>query len=463
MTMAPNPTLLWFVIGYGLIMVVMGIWFSLGIKNSDDFVLAGRSLGPLVLAGTLLATFTGSGSITGGANSLGYSHGFWAATIISLPVGLIGFGVLYLIAPKIRAFGKYTVSQILEDQYGQGAKVLSAIIIIIAYIGIVSYQFKGLAFVLNVTTGISVEMGTIISGVLIIFLAVIGGLKAVAPTDALSAFLMIIGLLVAVPSIITAGNGWSHIAASLPPENLGFTGSLSIFEMIGYMLPMVFLMLGDQNIYQRLASSKGERSAKSGLIVWLVGLVIVFPSIPFIAMIARSIFPGIAPGMALISMTTVMPVAFGGIMLAGLVAFVVTTGNSYLLSAATSLTYDVYVPYFRPKSDSREILLAIKIAIPFMGLLAYILLQFFPTILRIQMMSYLVYGAGITPAVLAVFLWPRVNKAGGISSMIVGVVSTIVLYKPFGTAGSALAVPLAILTLIVVTLLTSEKKVKIQQ
>ncbi|MBW1815173.1 MAG: sodium:solute symporter family protein, partial [Deltaproteobacteria bacterium] len=63
-----------------------------------------------------------------------------------------------------------------------------------------------------------------------------------------------------------------------------------------------------------------------------------------------------------------------------------------------------------------------------------------------------------TPAVLAVFIWPRVNKLGGIFSMIVGVVSTLALYKPFGTAGSALAVPLAILTLIIVTLITSKKK-----
>lgn len=459
MTLTPNPTLLWFVITYGLIMVALGIWFSRRIESSDDFILAGRTLGPVVLAGTLLATFTGSGTVTGGANSLGYSHGFWAATIITLPVGVIGIGVLYLIAPKIRAFGKYTISQILETQYGQGAKVLSAIIIILAYIGIVSYQFKGLAFVLNVTTGVSVELGTIIAAVLIIFLAVIGGLMAIAPTDALSAFLMILGLFVALPSVLIAAGGWDNIAANLPPQNLGPAGSLSIFEMIGYMLPMIFLVLGDQNIYQRLASSSGEKSARSGIIFWFIGLALVSPVIPFIAMVARSIFPDIAPGMALISVSTVMPTLFGGIMLAAVVAFVVTTGNSYLLSGATSLTYDVYVRFFRPNAGSREILWFTKLSIPVLGMLAYVLLMFFPTILKIQMTSYLVYGAGITPAVLAVFLWPRVNKIGGISSMVVGVVSTLVLYKPFGTAGSALAVPLAILTLIIMTMLTTKKEV----
>ncbi len=147
-------------------------------------------------------------------------------------------------------------------------------------------------------------------------------------------------------------------------------------------------------------------------------------------MVARSIFPSIAPGMALISMVTVMPILFGGIMLAAVVAFVVTTGNSYLLSASTSLIYDVCIRVFRPNAESKEILLATKAAIPILGLLAYVLLQFFPTILKIQMTSYLVYGAGITPAVLGVFIRPRANKYGGISSMIIGVVSTLVFYKP---------------------------------
>ena len=70
MTLTPNPTRLRFVLSYGLIMVVLAIWFSRRIKDSDDFILAGQSLGPIVLAGTLLATLTGSGTITGGPNTV---------------------------------------------------------------------------------------------------------------------------------------------------------------------------------------------------------------------------------------------------------------------------------------------------------------------------------------------------------------------------------------------------------
>jgi len=77
------------------------------------------------------------------------------------------------------------------------------------------------------------------------------------------------------------------------------TGNLSTFEILGFMLPYLFLMLGDQNIYQRLASSTGKESAKTGLIGLSVGLFLVYPAIAFIATVARSVFPDIAPGMAL--------------------------------------------------------------------------------------------------------------------------------------------------------------------
>src|SRR5699024_11925791 len=66
-----------------------------------------------------------------------------------------------------------------------------------------------------------------------------------------------------------------------------------------------------------------------------------------LAFISRSLFPDIEPGMALIALTSVLPVAIGGILIAALTAFIVTTGNSYLLSAATSVIYDFFGKYMK--------------------------------------------------------------------------------------------------------------------
>ncbi|GAB6138049.1 sodium:solute symporter family protein [Halanaerobaculum tunisiense] len=456
-----NPNFLWYLGGYALIMILMGIYFSRKISNSEDFVLAGKSLGPVVLMGTLIATWCGSGTVTGGGNSLAYSFGLGPALFFCAE-GLIGIGLLSLIAPKIRAYGKYTISGILEDKYGVEAKILSSIIIVLAYVGIVSYQYKGLGYVLNVTTGMSVELGTIISAALMIFLAAIGGLMTVAPTDALSAFIILFSLIVGVPSVLGYAGGWNNVVTSVPETHLNVLGSLSPLQLIGYILPPVFLLLGDQNMYQRLASSKGDKEGKVGSIGWFIGIIIIYPAVAVIAFAARAIFPNIEPGMALISTTTVIPTAIGGLMLAAVAGFVITTGNSYLLSAATSVTYDVYGEYINPNATDKQKLVATKVTIPILGVIAYLLIRYFPTILAVQMYAYTVYAAGITPAVLAVFLWDRVTRAGGISSMVSGVIVTlvweIILKKPFDVNSIVVSVPTAIIILIIVTLMTSEAK-----
>ncbi len=459
MELTHNPNLLWYVLIYGIVIVGMGFYYSKKIKTGEDFVLAGKTLGPLVLMGTLLATWTGGGTITGGGNSLAYSFGIWPALFFTLP-SLLGIAAISIIAPKIRKLGKYTISEILEIKYGKFSRVLSSIIIIMAYVGIVSYQFKGVGYILNVTTGLSIDTGTLIGVGIIIILATSGGLMSVATTDALSAFLMFFGLIVAIPIVLTAAGGWDNIVANVPEKHLTLTGGLTPLQMLGYYIPLLFLLLGDQNMYQRLAASKGDKATKIGAIGWFLGILIVTPAVAFIAFAARAMFPEINPGMALISTTLIMPTILGGILVAALTAFIITTGNSYLLSAATNVTYDIYTQYFKPDATDKEKLFFTKFSVPVLGIISYILIRFFPTVLSIQMYAYTVYGAGITPAVLGVILWKRVNKAGGISSMLAGVLFTllweIALGRPFGLNSSIISVPIAIIVLVGVTLLTTK-------
>jgi len=458
---AHDFNLLWYLGIYGVLMVSIGIFYSRKIETSEDFILAGKGLGAVVLMGTLMATWMGSGTVTGGQNSMAYSFGIWPAMLYSIasPIGIL---ILYLISAKIRNYGKYTISGILEDKYGKEARVLSSLIIVLAYVGIVSYQLTGLGFVLNVTTGISVTVGTIIALFLTVFLATIGGLKSVAPTDALSSFVILIGLILGIPAVINTAGGWSEIINTVPESNLTITGGLTPLQLSGYLLPGLFLLLGDQNMYQRLSSSKGERESKIGSLGWLIGILVMGPGVAIIAFSARAIFPSIDPGMAFIATTTAVPRFIGGILLASATGFIITTGNSYLLSAATSFTYDFYDEFINPDASDKKKLMITKITIPILGLISYVLIRYFPTILDVQMYAYTVYAAGITPAVLAVFLWDRVNRAGGLSSMISGVIITLVweilLKKPYDINSVVVAVPVAVIILIVVTLITTKPK-----
>lgn len=455
-----NPNLLWYVIGYGVFMIILGIFYSRKVSSSDDFILAGKSLGPVVLMGTLLATWVGSGTVTGGPNSIAYSFGLWPAIGYVVP-SLIGILVLMLIAAKIRNYGKYTVSEILEIKYGPIARMMAAVIIILAYVGIVSYQYKGIGFILHMATGVSVETGTIIGAVIIIFLATIGGLMSVAPTDAFSGFLILLGLLVALPIVISAGGGWEQIVSNVPAENTGVIGSLTFIQFLGYYVPVLFLLLGDQNMYQRISASKSNKTTKIGTTGWIIGMLIATPAVAMLAYASRAIFPDIDPGMALIATTAVVPTVVGGLLIAAVTAFIVTTGNSYLLSAATNVTYDIYGNFINKNATDKQKLVFTKLLIPVLGIIAFVLTTFFPTVLAMQMYSYTVYGAGITPALLAVFLWPRVTKAAGLSSMAAGVITTLAWEfsgVPFGINSALISIPVAIIILVIVTFATSTQE-----
>lgn len=465
MELTVRPSLLWFIGAYAVLMALMAIYYSKAVKTSDDFILAGRDLGSFVLAGTLIATWCGSGTVTGGPTSLAYTYGLWPAILFGVP-SIIGILIMYVIAPKVRDYGKYTVSELLEIKYGPTARVISSIIIILAFVGIAAYQYTGLGYVLNVSTGISVELGTIISAVLMIFLALSGGLKSVAPTDAASAVIMLIGLLIAVPSIINIAGGWSNVVANVPPAHNTLTGGLSAIGMLGFYLPLFMLLLGDQNMYQRLAASRNSETSKVAIFGWLIGLIIIMPCVSLLAFTGRSLFHDIQPGMAIISTTTVLPVFVGGLLLASIAAFIVTTGNSYLLSCATNVTYDIYVKYIRQDANDKQKLIFTRLLVVILGALAYILVQFFPSILSLQMYAYTLYGASLTPAMLAVFFWKRVNKVGGIASMVTGAVSTLIweipLAKPLGINSVIVALPLAVIALYLGTVLTSKKDTKIE-
>lgn len=455
-----KPSLLIFVVIYVIMLVVVGAYYSRKAKTSDEFVRAGGGLGSIVLMGTFLATFTGNGTISGGGNSLAYTYGLWPGIFFAVP-SLAGVVVLFLLAGKIRQSDSFTVAGLLENKYGHTARTLSGIIIALSMISICAYQYKGLAYVLNVTTGMDVGIATALSAVLIIFLAMSGGLKSVAVTDALSAFIMLVGIVVATPLVIKSAGGWDNVistAAAANPDSLTFSGGQTVAGFLSGYLPLFFLSIGDQNLYQRIAAGDGDKTVKKGFVGWFVGLVVVVPLVAVIAFSAKTIFgDNIDAAMAFMSTTTVIPTFAGGLLLAAATAFIITTGDSYLLSGATNITYDVYTDRINPNATDHQKFVFTRGTILVTGVLAYILLQFFPTVLAIQYWSYTIYGAGISPALIGALCWKKVTKMGGIASMVVGTAVTIVyeaMGQPLGIATVLIAVPVATVVLIVVSLAT---------
>ncbi len=211
-------------------LVIIGFFKAKQIKTQSDFSVAGRALTPWVLVGTMLATWMGTGSILGNAGKTYQSGmaGLW------LPLGsVLGIIILTQIAGKVRSYNKFTVPEIIGERYGQVARLLSVIALVLAYMVIVSYQYNAGGAVLHTiftddsgVSAISVETGTIIAAVFIILYTMLAGLLSVVYTDVANGIIILISFMIAIPIFLVEAGGFDGMQIAFSgmgkPEHMNF-------------------------------------------------------------------------------------------------------------------------------------------------------------------------------------------------------------------------------------------------
>jgi SSS family solute:Na+ symporter len=169
------------VIVYMLAMLAIGYYSSTKVKSNTDFMVAGRRLGPLLMAGTLAATEIGGGSSLG---VVANSYGGWGLSAAWYIIAMgIAFIILIPIAPKFRKVEVKTVPEYFRRRYDKFSGGFSAIIMILALIGLTAAQFKASASILEIMLGIKYSTAITIVAIVITIYAVMGGLWSVTLTD----------------------------------------------------------------------------------------------------------------------------------------------------------------------------------------------------------------------------------------------------------------------------------------
>ncbi|MDX9856518.1 MAG: sodium:solute symporter family protein [candidate division Zixibacteria bacterium] len=441
----------WVTLAYLVLLIVVGAWRSTIVRTQDDFMVAGRRLSARVLVGTLLATWIGSGSIIAGAG-LAYEKGL-AALWFDLGVW-IAIVVLYLIAGRVRRFAQYTVPDILETRYNRFARLIATVVTIIAYTAIVSYQFRAGGMVLNLVAGIPVDTGILITAAFVIGYTVLAGMISVAYTDVVNGIVMLLGLTVALPFMLDTVGGWDSLRAALPASHFAPLGNMTILEALGYTLPTMLLLLGESGMYQRFFSAQDERAARRSVVGWILGTIFLETLIVVLGVVGHGLYGDIDPEMVILhSVKNALPVAIGCLALAAIVAAIISTADSFLLVPATNFVRDIYQRFVNPGISQTNIVRLARVAVVMLGVVAFLQLRFFETVLEMALYAYTMYGVAITPALLASFFWKRATAAGGVSSMLGGMTVTLIWEsagQPFGlpTVYPALLVSLSLLIFI---------------
>ena len=466
---------------YLLTLIGIGMYKAGKIKTQSDFAVAGRSLTPWVLVGTMLATWMGTGSILGNAGKT-YETGMAA---LILPLGsILGIVLLTKIAGKVRAFEKFTVPEILGDRFGPGARMLSVIALVIAYMVIVSYQFNAGGAVLNTVlmdeagnSLISIQTGTIIAAIFIIAYTMLAGLVSVAYTDVANGIIIIFSFVIAIPIFLAQAGGFSGMAASFEamgkPEHMNFFGVYSTMDIINFCLPPFLLIMGDANMYQRFFASKTAEGAKSATKVLIFAVLLAELMIIFSAWVASSMIPDAEVGkyVLIYAAHKLLPTFLGAIMMTTIVGIIISTADSFLLVPATTLMRDVYLNYINPNADEKKIVLLSRLLVLGLGIIAYIVSLGFAKsagFFERALYAYTIYGAAITPSLVAALFWKGATKEGAVASIITGTVTTL-LWKEAAFIQTIIpqniynnmdevlpAITLSVVSLVVVSLLTKK-------
>lgn len=420
---------------YPTLLVGASWWRSRAVKSHEDFMVAGRSVPVTLLVATLVCTWIGSGSLFGGAGlayrsglaELWFSFGGWAGLLVA-----------FFIAGRVRRIAQYTVPDLLEQRYNATARLLGTVAIILAYVTIASYQFRGGGWILTIATdgAISPTAGMLITAAAVVTFTALAGMVSIVTVDVFNGAIITLGVLSALVYMVFQLGGVSEIAARIPENHLRPLGEHNLLWAVGVAMPTFLLILGESGMYQKFFSAKNERAARQAVVGMVVGIMIIETALALLAITGRAAFPNLAEQSNILgraaSETVILHLAkhalpaFGGaLLLAAAVAIVLTTGNTFLLVPSTNVSRDIYQRFIKPAATERQKLTVQRSCIVLFGALGLLLLTQFQTILSMALYAYSLVGASLTPALLAAFLWKRVTPQGGVACIAGGLASIV--------------------------------------
>ncbi|MFW6159802.1 MAG: sodium:solute symporter family protein [Acidobacteriota bacterium] len=427
---------------YLVALTIMNFWKSRQVKDSDDMMLAGRSIPIYKMVFTLICTWIGSGTFIAGAEFAAKAG--WSS--LWLPAGAwIGIIIIYFLAFKIRTFGQYTVGDILEVRYGSLARIVGAIAIIISFTVIVSYQFKAGGYILNAISDgkISQEQGTFMAFLFVTLFTAIGGMIAVANTDLPNGIIILTSTILSTPLVMWAAGGWSTLKTILPESHFHVFssefGGNPYLKIPAIGLSTLLLLLGVQSMYQKFYAARSPKEARKAAGLWVFGTIIVETVAIVIAVFAAAHFwPEIQSGtmdaaeVIIQAAKRMIPLPVGVLLLGAATAVVISTGMNYLLSPTTTMIRDIYVRYIRKETEKtqaqeRKKVILQKGLIIILGILAYIMATRMASVLESAYFAYTIYGAAITPALIGALASKRVTRVAGLVSIVSGTIITVFL------------------------------------
>lgn len=466
-------TVILIVVVYLIAMLGIGFYSSKKVSSNEDFMVAGRSLGPILMAGTLSATEIGGGSSLGVVEKAYGQWGLGASWYITT-MG-IAFVILSFIAHRFRKAEVKTVPEYFRRRYGKSAGIITAIIMLLPLIGLTASQFIASATIVSVMLNLDFKMAVTVVAVVVTIYSVMGGLWAVALTDFVQVFLIVIGMFIAVPFALNLAGGMDNVVANVPKETLNLFGGVDIPQIIGLVIMYIASFTVGQEAVSRFYAAKDGKaaiqgSALSAVINFVYAFIPTTLGIITLALVnmgkldseiilkngAKFALPNLA--------MAAMPAVIVGLLFSGIISATMSSADSDLLGAGSIFGNDIYKIYIKKDAKSEEIMKVTKVTMVIIGIIAWgIAMTNTGSIITLLMFSFTLRAAGAFFPYIFGLYWKKSSLEGTIASLIVGSIVIIILEHSknisfFNLPNIIPGLLASLITFVVVTLIKPSKR-----
>ena len=414
-------------------MVAIGIWTSRKIRNLEDYSLASKSLGYVVMIGTLVGAAIGAASTMGKAGKA-YEMGIIFITAgFGYIAGLIVFGLL---SGRLRQLGIWTIPDALFKRYGKGINLACGAAMFITVIALFGGQIIGIGLIFTAvgqSFGLTYTTSIILAGVIMILYTVLGGLLAVAYTDLIQTVIMLVSIGIIMPVFILASGSGTTLANAWQAAASGTGGSISPIYLVSiWIIDFCFCMV-DPGLWQRANAASSGKIIKNSMFVtagaymyWSVVVVLLgILGIALVPQIASAY--GSTDAVIPVMIVKFLPPGLIGLCLAGLMAVMMSTASVALLISGTTIANDL-VKAARPRTSEKNLLLWAKIVIVAVGALGIVFALVMRGIFDILLLAFAVYVSAVFVPAMAAFFWKKATRQGAVVSSIASTAVCVALY-----------------------------------
>lgn len=430
---------------YLALMLGIGLWANTANKRHapghsgfiEEYFLAGRKLGGFTLAMSIITTYTSASSFIGGPG-IAYTLGLgWVLlAMIQVPTTFLTLGIMGKRLSRFsRETGAITISDFLRHRYkSRFLAVITSLFMLFFFVAIMLAQFIGGARILEVTTGAPYQLGLLFFAITVIIYTTLGGFRAVVLTDLVQGFIMFFAAIILLYGVTKAGGGVVNIMNTLTtiePGLISPTGpnnAIPIPFMLSFWVLVGLGVLGLPQTAQKCMAFTDEASLRQAMVIGTVTIAFILLCTHLTGAFGRAVIPNLEAGDLIMPtlIVTLMPPVLAGLIIAGVLAAIMSTISSMLIMSSATIICDIYIEW-RLRGEKQRVNQTFIRRISFgitavLGIIVFCMALSPPDLL--VWINLFAFGG-----LEAVFLWPvvlglywdKANTAGALSAICIGV------------------------------------------